>query len=192
MEALVGHRLVAQVQTGQGIEFLVGIVHIFHLVHKPGIALCIGILNGCLSPRIDEVLGVEHVQHRPDAVAVHLGQVAVVGRNDLADSRQLRRDVGIDQFLIAAQLGSMIAAHTLMVVTGLVLVEHIAGQVQHTVVERRVVQYLTVHLGHLTNLPAFRLLDKLVLVVGVQVAAVHLPQVDQTEQQQGGNGQPRL
>ena len=85
--------------------------------------------------------------------------------------------MGIDEFLIAAQFGSMIASDALQVVGGLVLVEGRGGEVEHTEV------------GSL-----FRS-DRLLAHAGrdehavVEIALVDLPHIDQTEHHQTGGHQ---
>ena len=86
----------------------------------------------------------------------------------------------------------MIATHTLMIVRSLILVEHIASQVQHAIVERRIGQNLTVGIGHGAHLLALHLLHKLLGVVGVQIATVHCPQVCETQHQQASHQHPSL
>ena len=46
----------------------------------------------------------------------------------------------LHEFLITTQFGSMISTDALMIVAGLVLVERVRGEVQHTVVETLVTQ----------------------------------------------------
>ena len=46
----------------------------------------------------------------------------------------------LHEFLITTQFGSMISTDALMIVAGLVLVEGVRGEVQHTVVETLVTQ----------------------------------------------------
>ena len=138
LELLVGNGLMAEVQLAYHVNLLIGIVHIVHLVHKPGIAIGIGILYGhglSALQRHDDIFGVEHVQHGIEAVARHFGHVALCIGNGRHQLLHLRSDIGINHLLVAAQLGSMIAADALMIVGSLVLVEGVRGKVQHTVVE---------------------------------------------------------
>ena len=78
----------------------------------------------------------------------------------------------------------MVTADALVEVSGLVLVESIGSEVQHTVVQTLVFQDL--HVGRR------RLLRHVTLALRhehtvVQITLVHLPQVDEAEHQQGGD-----
>ena len=133
----------AQGQMSRHVQFLVGIVHIVHLVHEPRITISIGIFQGySLSAlqRQDEVFRIQHVQHRINAVSIHLGHIATSFAHCTIHTIDFLIDIGIDQFLIATQLGSMVSANTLQVERRLVLVESRRGQIQHTIVERLVLQ----------------------------------------------------
>ena len=166
------------------VQLLVGIVNIVQAVHKPGIAIGIGILQrhgGLTLQGNDEVLRVQHVQYGEDAVAVHLGHIAGSLVEGLAQPIDFRTDIGIGQFLIAAQLGSMIAADALQIERGLVLVEGIRGQIQHTIVGRLVLQDMVngCRLGHGFLANALRYEHRV-----VQVTLVDLPHVNQTQHRQ--------
>ena len=43
--------------------------------------------------------------------------------------------MSLDEFLIAAQFGCMIASDRLMEIAGLILIECVAGKVEHTIIE---------------------------------------------------------
>ena len=59
------------------------------MVHHPRITKSIGVLHGDVLLSHEEVLGVQHVDDRPDAVAVHHAQVGTSGRECLTHSIQL-------------------------------------------------------------------------------------------------------
>ena len=79
LELRIGYGLMAQVDLADGLYLLVGIIYISDLIHEPAIAINIGILDGYGLSALqgeDKVLRVQHVEHRTDAVAVHLCHVA--------------------------------------------------------------------------------------------------------------------
>ena len=108
-----------QVELAHGQNLLVGIIHVVELIHEPCIAVGIGVLDGHRLSTLqgeDEVACVQHVQHRTDAVAVHLRHIAACLRHSLEDRLHLRTDILLNHLLITAQLGSMITANALMIV----------------------------------------------------------------------------
>ena len=169
---------------------LVGIVHIVHLVNKPCVAVGIKVLyRNCLSclQRHDEILGVEHIEHREEAVALHLGHIASSLSHAVPYLVLLVGDIGIYHLLIAAQLGSAIASDTLVIVRGLVLIESIRCEIEHTVVERLVAQDKFVGLGHALRSIAYCLLHKHIVV---KVTLVDQPHI--YEAQDGNTGYHHL
>ena len=84
----------------------------------------------------------------------------------------------VDKLLITAQLGGVVATDGLVIIAGLVLVEGVRGEVQYAVVHRLVGQ------DHLVGLRLRLCLLALILRHEhgiVEVALVHLPQVEQAE-----------
>ena len=176
-----------EVHLAHTIDFLVGIVHILHLVYEPCIAVGIRILhrNGLSAlQRHDEVFGIQHVQYRIDTVAVHLGHIAARSSYRLHRLLHLRSDMCINHLLVATELGWMITADALVVVRGLVLIECIRCQIQHTVVECLVTADNLVGLGHLLRCIALRLVYEHIIV---EIALVHHPHIHQTEHGDTGN-----
>ena len=78
----------------------------------------------------------------------------------------------------------MIAANTLMVIGGLVLIEGVRREVQHTVVKTLIVQDLLVGLRHLLRRLTLTLRHEHLVV---EVTLVDMPQVTETEQQEDRN-----
>ena len=78
----------------------------------------------------------------------------------------------------------MIAADTLVVVGGLVLVEGIGGKVQHTVVQSLVAQDKLVGLCHLLGSVALHLVHEHIVV---EVTLVHHPHIHKTQHGDTGN-----
>ena len=83
----------------------------------------------------------------------------------------------------------MVAADALVVVACLVLIEHVAGQVEHPVVERRVGQDRAVGIRQRADLLALG--DRLEHRV-VQIALVDRPQVDEAQHGQQRHHRHRL
>ena len=171
----------SQIALADAVELIVGIVHIADLIHKPGVAVDVRILKRhglALLQRQDEILGVEHVEHGPHGVAGHLCHVA----SGLADSGHgllhFGGDIGFDELLVAAQLGRMVAADGLVVVGSLVLVEGVAGKVEHTVVERLVLKDVFVGGSLGLRQVARALLHKHVIV---EITLVDEPHVEQAK-----------
>ena len=90
----------------------------------------------------------------------------------------------INHFLVATELSWMITADALVVVRGLVLIECIRCQIQHTVVECLVTANNLVGLGHLLRCIALRLVYEHIIV---EIALVHHPHIYQTEHGDTGN-----
>ncbi|EKC43709.1 xylulokinase, partial [human gut metagenome] len=96
LEFGISHSHMSEVHLAHAIDFLVGIVHILHLIYEPCIAVGIRILNrNGLSAlqRHDEVFGIQHVQYRIDTVAVHLGHIAACSSYRLHRLLHLRSDM---------------------------------------------------------------------------------------------------
>ena len=180
----------AQGQAAQHVKLLVGIVDVVQLVYQPGVAVGIGVLQGHALSALQgqyEVLGVEHVQHGVDGVALHLRHIAGGTAHGSHHTGHLLGEIGVDQLLVAAQLGSMVAADALQVVRRLVLVERRRGQIQRAEVERLVLQDM-VDGGRLVDgCLTDTLRDEHAVV---QIALVDLPHVDEAEQRHGC-GHPR-
>ena len=171
----------AEVALSDAVEFLICIADIVDLIHKPRIAVDIRILNrhGLVAlQRQDEVLGIEHIQHGPDGIAGYLRHVAAGLANGIDGLLHLGSNVSLDEFLVAAELGGMIATDGLVIVGCLVLIERVAGEVQHAIVQILVLkdEFIGSCLG-LRHL-ALTLLHKHVVV---EIALVDQPHIQQTE-----------
>ena len=108
-----------QVELLDGIELLVGVVYILEAVDEPRVAVSVRVLQGhglSALQRHDDILGVEHVEHRINRVARHAFHVAL----RLSDGRHrllhLGCDIRVDKLLIATQLGCMVTTNRLMIV----------------------------------------------------------------------------
>ena len=182
----------AQVKHLYGIELLISIVHKQYMVYHPCISKGIRILHryGLSSlQRQDQVLGVEHTDDWEDTVAFHLRHVTSCISHSLHRLLHLRLQISINEFLIAAQLCSMIATNALVVVAGLVLVEGVGCEIEHAVVERFVLQYLFVSGRQLLRCFAFTLWHEHRVV---EITLVNLPHVCQAEQQHASHQGCRL
>ena len=174
----------AQRQASGQVQLLVGIVSIVHLIHKPCIAIRIGILHGnglSTLQRQDEVFGVQHVKHRIYRVAIHLCHVACRLADSIEHTVHLIPDIRVNEFLITAKLGSVVATDTLQVRRCLVLIESRCSQIEHTEVERSILQDMVdgCRLGNRLFTHTRRYEHAV-----VQVALVHLPHVQQAEHHQ--------
>ena len=184
----VGNSLMTQVQTPHGIHLLIGIVHISELVYEPGIAKDVRVLDGNGLPAFqgeDEIFGVEHIQYWEDTVTLYQSHVTASLRNSPEQLLHLRIDITFHKFLITAQLGCMVSADALMIVAGLVLIEGVRREVQHTVVEALVTQDQLIGLRLLLRSFTLRLRHKHLVV---QISLIDLPQVEETEQEDGADG----
>ena len=170
-----------QVDLSNSSNLIVGIVHVVEFVDKPRITIGIRILDGHRLTTLQgeyEVAGVQHVQNRTDAVAIHLRHVSTSFRNTLKERLHLRIDISLYHLLITAQLGSMVATDALMIIGCLVLIEGVRCQIQHTIVEVLVSQDQFVSLCFLLRSLALCLRHEHLIV---QITLIHLPQVNQTE-----------
>ena len=177
----------------QRVQFLVGVVHHFQLVHKPGVAVGSRVLKRehVVLVAVDEPAGVQHVQHRTDGVGIEAGEIVnrefqvVVGQHSVGVQTVLREhtqrlreflnDMALYQLLIAAELGRMIAAHAVIEERGGVVVER-----AHRGVENAVVALVAALLQDIfvdRSLLACRLDCRLLEKVVVHIALVHLPHV---------------
>ena len=115
----------------QSINFLICIIHILHLIHKPGITVCIRIFHRnrlpLLSGREDKVFRVQHIQHTKFR-SIHAVHFATGSSYFLIGRLHFRSNMMIDHFLITAQLGGMITTDTLMPVRCIILIKCIAGE----------------------------------------------------------------
>ena len=189
-ELLVSHGLMSQCQLSYSIQLLIGIINILHLIHEPRVSVGIRVLHGnglTTLQRHDDIAHVQHVHHREDAVTVHLGHITSSLSNRRHHLLHLGHQVRIDQLLIAAQLGSMIATNTLMVVRSLVLVEGVRSEVQHTVVTliAGILQDELIRIGLGLRSLALTLVYEHIVV---QVALVHCPHINKTEHQDNPHG----
>ena len=181
LKLLVGHGLVGHVDGADAVELLVGVIYIADLVHKPGVALGVGVAqrHGLSAlQRQDEVAGVEHIEHGERLASIHLRHVAIGGGHGLHAGLHLGTDISLDQLLIAAELGCMIASDALMEIGGIVLVEGVRGEVEHAVVEVLVLQDQVVGLRGLHGRVALASRHEHPVV---EVALVHLPQIHEAE-----------
>ena len=178
----------SQGQLSCHIQFLIGIVHIVHLVHEPCITIGIGVLQGnglSALQRQDEIFRIQHVQHGVNAVAIHLRHIASGLAHCIVHAIDLLIYMSIDEFLIAAQLGSMISANALQIERRLIFVEGRRGQIQHTIVERFILQDMINGRRLRHRCLALRLGHKQFVV---QVTLVHRPHVNQTKHQDDTHG----
>ena len=116
----------AQIELTRRLKLLVGVVHIVQLVDKPRIAQHIRVLNGhslVILKRHDKIFRIEHVEHREDAIAFNFGHVAASLCQRRHELLHFRRNIVVNQILIATQLGSMITANALVIVARFVFVE---------------------------------------------------------------------
>ena len=149
-ELLVGHGHVLGVHAVKGLNLGIGIVHVRQAVDEPGVAVGPGVQHGSLAPALqgdNHVLHVQHVQHGEQRVAVTLLEVSAGGGHGLRHPLYLALHVLLHQFLVAAQLGGVVASDALVVEGGGVVVERADGEVQDTVVGVGVLQYQLVGLG---------------------------------------------
>ena len=164
-------------------NFFVGIIHILHILHKPGIAQCMRVRQRkrlSALQREDVILGVQHVQNR-ELGSINLFHISFGFRYCLKQGRHFSRDMFFNHFLITAQLGCMVTAHTLVPIGCIVLVEGIRSQVQHAIVQRLVGQNHLVRFGRLETLCLHLLFHKLVVI---QIALVDWPHIHQAKQSQ--------
>ena len=109
----------AQTQLTQHIKFFIGIIYVLDIIHKPCVAMHVWILQWYLLTvlqRQDKIFGIEHVEHREDAVAIHLCHISSGLGHGTIYLVHLRMNVSLYKFLISAQLSRMIATDTLEVV----------------------------------------------------------------------------
>ena len=170
-----------EVESGNTVQLLISIIHIGDFIYQPGITIGIGILyrDGLTALQgQNKVLSIQHIQHRKNRISLYQCHITLRLSNSTECLLHLLRDIGIDEFLITAQLGGMIASNALHVETRLILVERIRGKVQHTEIECLVLQnmidggrFLD---GFLTNVLRHKHLI-------VQVPLVDLPHIKETE-----------
>ena len=192
LELAVGYSLVMQVETLDGVELLVGVVDILEAVDEPRVAVSVRVLqrHGLSAlQRHDDILGVEHIEHRINRVARHACHIAL----SLGDGRHrllhLGCDVFVDKLLVAAQLGCVVTTNRLMIVRRLVLVERVRREVQHAIVGRCVLQNLAVGGGLLLRSLAHAALHEHRVV---EVALVHLPHIHEAEREEERHSVLRL
>ena len=180
-EACIGHRFMAQIKRSELVEFRICIVNISDFIHEPCVPIDVRIADWhrlFALQRHNKVFGIEHIQHREDAVAIDFGHVSACFCNGRHRLLHLRTDVSINQFLVSSELSCMISADTFMVIRGLVLVECVACKVQNAIIQGLVLQDLSVGLRHRLGLFAHASLHKHAVI---QVAFVHLPHVDEAQ-----------
>ena len=178
----------AQVETSQGIHLLIGVVHITELVDEPSIAIDVGVLDGnglTTLQREDKILGIEHIEYREYAITIHLCHITAYLRNSSEQLLHLNIDIAFHQFLISAQLGSMVTTDALMIVAGLILVERIRCEVQHTIVKTLITQDELVGLCLLLRCLTLRLGHKHLVV---QITLIDLPEIEETEHENSTDG----
>ena len=161
-------------------DFLIRIVHILHFLHKPGIAQSKRILqrNGLSAlQREDEILGIQHVQHRK-IQRVQLFHLSTGIGYRLEQAIHLARNMFFYHFLITAKLGCMIPPDTLVPISCIVFIERVRSQVQDTIIQRLVLQNHLVGLGLLKTLCLYLFVHKLVVI---KVTLVHVPHIYQTK-----------
>ena len=162
-------------------DFLVRIGHVAQPLHKPSVAVGVGIGDGRRVTALqgqDDVLHVEHVQHGEEFVAVHAVQLRARFHDCVHESVAFGVDVLLDKLLVAAQFGRMVAADALVEVRRVALVKRVGGQVEHAVVERRVLKDVFVRGRGLEGLSLLARGDEKSVV---EVALVHLPHVGEAE-----------
>ena len=161
----------------QCIHFLICIIHIFHFIYEPCIAVSIRVFDRhclSLSGRKDEILRIQHVQDA-EFGSIHAVHFSACGGNNPIDGLRFRRNVPFDHLLITTQLGSMISAHTLVPVGSIILVECISGEIQYTVVRISVLQDDFVSFRFFESINLGRTWNELIIV---QIALVDSPHID--------------
>ena len=114
----------------QGINFLVGIVHVLHIVDEPGIAVSVWILDrNCLSlpGREDEILRVQHIQNA-ELGSIHTVHLTTCGSDSPIGGLHFGGNMTIYHFLITSQFGCMISTYALVPVRSFILAECISGK----------------------------------------------------------------
>lgn len=97
----------AKRQSRKGIQLIVGIINIFHTVNHPRIAIGIRIEQGhglIVAQRQNEILGIEHIEHREQRVAFDHCHIAHSRRHSRKEFVHFRLYVGVNQFLITTQV----------------------------------------------------------------------------------------
>ena len=89
-----------------------------------------------------------------------------------------------NHLLIATELGSMIATHTLVPISGIVFIERIRCQVQYTIVQSLILQNQLIGFCLTEALSLYLFFYKLLIV---QIALVHVPHIYQTEHSQSSD-----
>ena len=142
-EPAIHDRRLADVDLAECSQFLVGVICHLHIVNHPGVAHGPRVLHGqglLVLQWHDGILHVQHVQHGEERVAAYAVQPPARLGNGLVHREEFILEIGLDEFLIAAELGRMIAADALVPVGGGVVVEGGNGQVGHAVIGGRVQQ----------------------------------------------------
>ena len=170
-----------QIRCGNGIDFLVGCVDPLDVVSDPCVAVCKVIGKRLCVGIVDDVLGVQHVQHFQMCQGLH-HVLRTLGTPELV---QLSAEVLRDDILVTTQLGTRVATKRLMEVAGAGIVEHVFGDVGYPVAQGIVGQNGLV--GHRSGkwVVVLLLVDKLVVV---EVALVDGEHVDQHQHGEDGEG----
>jgi hypothetical protein len=98
-------------------DLLIGVLHPLHFIHEPAWAVGIGVADGRTLRVVDQVAGVQHVQH------TLVGEQAVHHRKEvpLCNMPPTRcmagPDLELDELLVAFQLGAVVAAQAAVEVT---------------------------------------------------------------------------
>ena len=119
LELRISYSFMSQIDLSYLINLLIGIFCIAYLINKPSIAIGIKILHRhSLSTlqRHDEVLRVEHIEHREYAVAIHLRHVTTSLSYSLHRLLHLWRDISIYHLRITTEFGWMITTNALMII----------------------------------------------------------------------------
>ena len=117
---------------------------------------------------------------------IYLLHIASSLSDSLVSILHLRFQTYLYQFVIPAQLSSMITTHVLVPIGGVVFIESADGKVQHAIVGGGVFQdeFVGCSLGESGGLYAF--IYKLVVV---EITLVYLPHIEQAEQGNATNGE---
>ena len=192
LETLVSHGLGTQVDGREGIYLLVGGIYIFNIAYKPSVAHGKRILHGkllSLAGTDNEILVIKHIEHGEETVALDGGEVALAVIKRLDNFAHFIANMTVDEILVAAQLHCAVATYALVEIGGLVFVEGVGGEIEHTVIQALVLQYLLI---------SSRLLEHAVDVLRqhkhliVEIALVDTVHIHKAQHRHNSHGNNRL
>ena len=105
--------VVSEVGGAEGCELVVGVVCADDVVYVPCVAEGVGVEDGTFASFVEggyDVAHVEHVEHGVEAVAADGAEVALGLVDGSLQGLHLGAEVGFDDFLVAAELGCVVAA----------------------------------------------------------------------------------